>query len=98
MNEFVNLKQNYFTVTEYDTKFDDLSRYAKLLVATPETRKARFINGINHHAKEKLLGFKSSSLYTLVGMALKSEQNFVEFKASYILVDLKYECDNMCIF
>lgn len=36
INEYTKMKQNYLTMTEYITKFDYLSRYASLLVATPE--------------------------------------------------------------
>ncbi|XP_057791109.1 uncharacterized protein LOC131008233 [Salvia miltiorrhiza] len=47
-NEFWNLKQRAGTVTEYDRAFNQLSRYAPLLVDTDEKRAEKFRNGLRH--------------------------------------------------
>ncbi|MGZ7259832.1 hypothetical protein ACXWO8_09865, partial [Streptococcus pyogenes] len=45
MKEFMELKQGNLSVVEYANKFDDLSRYAHLLVSTPVARVDRFVDG-----------------------------------------------------
>ncbi|XP_057775066.1 uncharacterized protein LOC130994046 [Salvia miltiorrhiza] len=47
-NEFWNLKQGAGTVTEYGRAFNQLSRFAPLLVDTDEKRAKKFRNGLRH--------------------------------------------------
>ncbi|XP_057797420.1 uncharacterized protein LOC131013338 [Salvia miltiorrhiza] len=47
-NEFWNLKQKAGTVTEYDKAFNQLSRYAPMLVDIDEKRTEKFRNGLRH--------------------------------------------------
>ena len=45
--EFQNLKQGSMTVSEYLTRFTQLSRYASSDVDTDEKKQFRFLNGLN---------------------------------------------------
>ena len=64
-NEFFNQKQGTMTVMEYITKFDDLSRYAPVLVATPEARRERFFDGLTYGIRDKMVSPRSYHLISL---------------------------------
>ena len=47
VDEFINLTQNWSTVTEYALKFDWLVKFAPDLVPTDAERRDRFVWGLN---------------------------------------------------
>ncbi|XP_060175274.1 uncharacterized protein LOC132605993 [Lycium barbarum] len=46
--QFNNLRQGTMTVTEYEAKFIDLSRYVPYLVEDPREKVRRFVDGLEH--------------------------------------------------
>ncbi|XP_060210655.1 uncharacterized protein LOC132637606 [Lycium barbarum] len=46
--QFNNLRQGTMTVTEYEAKFTDLSRYVLYLVEDPREKVRRFVDGLEH--------------------------------------------------
>ncbi|XP_060182350.1 uncharacterized protein LOC132612017 [Lycium barbarum] len=46
--QFNNLRQGTMTVTEYEAKFTDLSRYVPYLVEDPREKVRRFVDGLEH--------------------------------------------------
>ena len=53
--EFQELKQSQMTVTEYDAKFTQLSRYVEGLVKDVEERAKRFVRGLKKEIRSKLI-------------------------------------------
>jgi len=53
--EFQELKQGQMTVTEYDAKFTQLSKYAEGLIKDEEERAKRFVRGLKQEIRSKLI-------------------------------------------
>ena len=78
----MRLKRDDRTISEYVSKFDELAKYAPLLVATSEARKHRFLSELDHYTRDKLVGFKHENISTLVSMTLEYEQNYDKSRSS----------------
>ncbi|XP_057775451.1 uncharacterized protein LOC130994424 [Salvia miltiorrhiza] len=72
-NEFWNLKQRVGTVTEYDRAFNQLSRYAPLLVDTDEKRAEKFRNGLRHEISISLASQGGLTYAQILSRALTIE-------------------------
>ncbi|XP_042421780.1 uncharacterized protein LOC122009620 [Zingiber officinale] len=71
--DFLNLRQNNCTVTEYNAKFNRLVRFCPELVAEDRSRMLQFILGLDGHLQVKLAGFGSSSYLETLDRALMIE-------------------------
>lgn len=78
IEEFMELKQNDTTIVEYTSKFDDLVRYALLLVATLEVRLERFIDGLDHYMSDSLVTYEGEPIKLVLKFAPKWEQKGIE--------------------
>ena len=56
--EFQDLKQDQLTVSQYEAKFTQLSRYAEKLVSEEEDRTKRFMRGLKPKIRSKLVPFQ----------------------------------------
>ena len=56
-SEFLELKQCQMTVSQYDAKFTQLSRYAEGLVRNEADRTKKFIKGLKAEIRSKLIPF-----------------------------------------
>ncbi|KAK9907242.1 hypothetical protein M0R45_000972 [Rubus argutus] len=54
--EFIQLVQERMTVTEYETKFIKLSRFAPHMIDTPDKKARRFIGGVNSIIRRLVTG------------------------------------------
>ncbi|KAK9938756.1 hypothetical protein M0R45_015477 [Rubus argutus] len=54
--EFIQLVQEKMTVTEYETKFIKLSRFAPHMIDTPDKKARRFIGGLNSNIRRLVTG------------------------------------------
>ncbi|KAH7843748.1 hypothetical protein Vadar_020347 [Vaccinium darrowii] len=55
-NEFTDLRQGRMSVTEYEAKFTELSRYAAQLIPDEAARCRRFQRGLNFNIRKELTG------------------------------------------
>jgi len=55
--EFQELKQDQMTVSQYEVKFTQLSRYAGKLVSEEEDRTKRFVRGLRSGIRSQLVPF-----------------------------------------
>ena len=55
--KFQDLKQDQLTVSQYEVKFTQLSRYAEKLVSEEEDRTKRFVRGLKSEVRRKLIPF-----------------------------------------
>ena len=46
-SEFIQLRQGFMTVAEYETKFTQLSRFASKLISSEERKAFRFLEGLS---------------------------------------------------
>ncbi|XP_031745635.1 uncharacterized protein LOC116406054 [Cucumis sativus] len=65
--EFLELKQGYMTVEEYDQEFDMLSRFAPELVSNEQARADRFVKGL----RDEIRGFVRALKPTTQAEALR---------------------------
>ena len=56
VQEFMNLKQGKMTVTEYVTKFTELTRFAPTIVPTDDARKRKFMLGLRVEVAKQIDG------------------------------------------
>ena len=76
-NEFLSLKQEGLSISEYEVKFDRLSKYAPEEVSTEEKRMARFVYGLQIDIKEKMAA-SSPSYKEMIATAIRAERNYQE--------------------
>lgn len=69
----MNLKQKDMNVVVYTNKFDHLSRYVPLLVATPEARVLGLNKGLDHHISYRLVAHNKEPMERVLYFALKWE-------------------------
>jgi len=63
------------TVTEYDTKFTQLSRYVEGLVKNEEERAKRFVRGLKQEIRSKLILFRLQVYVDVVETTLEVEMD-----------------------
>jgi hypothetical protein len=71
--EFQNLKQGSMTVSEYITRFTQLSRYAPNDVDTDEKKQECFLNGLEDGLAYALEGRDFENFQTMIDKALVLE-------------------------
>ena len=71
--EFMDLKQEDMSVTEYETKFNALSCFGPELINTPLKKNEMFVTGLKESLHEKMIGHLKGSFVDLVDMALRYE-------------------------
>ena len=77
--EFMNLTQGNMTVTEYDAKFTELSRYARPLVADEEMRCIKFRENLRPNLR-RLVSVLDCNIYSdLLACALRIEKDNTKF-------------------
>ena len=76
--EFHDLKQNQLTVSQYEAKFTQLSRYAEKLVSEEEDRAKRFVRGLKPEIRSKLIPFQLQIYSQAVEKALEIERDMQE--------------------
>ena len=76
--EFQDLKQDQLTVSQYEAKFTQLSRYAEKLVSEEEDRTKRFVRGLKPEIRSKLIPFQLQVYSQAVEKALKIERDMQE--------------------
>lgn len=72
--EFLNLKQRTMTVAEYEVKFQQLSHYAPMMVATDRDRCRRFEEGLNYEIRDRLTPGDLRSYSDLRAAAIRAER------------------------
>lgn len=73
--EFIQLEQDTMTVTEYQKKFEALSRYAPHLIDTPIRRARKFANGLTPAIRRMVIGNSRKSYEDIVEEALNLEKD-----------------------
>ena len=76
--EFQDLKQDQLTVSQYEAKFTQLSRYAEKLVSEEEDRAKRFVRGLRPEIRSKLIPFQLQIYGQAVEKALEIERDMQE--------------------
>ena len=76
--EFQELKQDRMSVSQYDIKFTQLSRYAAELVRKEADRTKRFVRGLRPEIRSKLVPFQLQNYVQAVEKALKVERDILE--------------------
>ena len=76
--EFQDLKQGQLTVSQYEAKFTQLSRYAEKLVSEEEDRAKRFVRGLRPEIRSKLVPFQLQVYSQAVEKALEIESDMQE--------------------
>ena len=81
MKEFLNLKQGgNMTVSQYVTKFNELSWHAPDLLSTAQKKNARFIQGLFPHLHRALIPFDFEGFDWVLDLTLKYEEQGRKFK------------------
>ena len=70
LKEFVELTQGDLTVTQYEAKFTQLSRYAPLLVANEEDKTNRFADGLIRPIRKMVIALGLTTYKEAVAAAL----------------------------
>ncbi|XP_028116368.1 uncharacterized protein LOC114314113 [Camellia sinensis] len=78
--DFLNLKQNDMTVTQYEAKFAKLSRYAPHQMAIEEDRVMLFENGVRSETYAKVAILEMKTCFALVSNKLLAEKGIEEEK------------------
>jgi len=76
--EFQELKQEQWTVSHYEAKFTQLSRYAEKLVSEEEDRTKRFVRGLRPEIRSKLIPFQLQVYSQAVEKAMEIERDMQE--------------------
>ena len=76
--EFQELKQDQMTVSQYEAKFTQLSRYAGKLVSKEEDRTKRFVRGLRSGIRSQLVPFQLQIYSQAVEKALEVERDMQE--------------------
>ncbi|XP_058189251.1 uncharacterized protein LOC131306839 [Rhododendron vialii] len=80
--EFLNLKQGTMTVTQYTTKFEELSRYALATIATEDKKARRFEWGLTT-ARRAVVSQAFPTYAGAVKCALRLESEEIDFKTRW---------------
>ena len=75
--EFLELKQNEKSISEYELQFVRLSKYAPEEIATDEMKRDRFERGLKLEIREKM-AVKPPTYSALLEAALRAEETLVE--------------------
>ena len=78
--EFITLKQNNMTISEYELKFIQLSVYAANLVATEEEKCLKFEEGLTYNICNKLTPYDHETFPRLIAVAIRAEKLLNEKK------------------
>ena len=70
---FMDLKQGEMSVAEYETKFNELSRFGQGLIDTTLKKNEMFVLGMREEFQEKMTAHIKGSFVDLVDMALRYE-------------------------
>ena len=76
--EFQELRQGRMSVSQYDIKFTQLSRYAIGLVREEADRMERFFKGLRPKIRSKLIPFQLKVFVQAVEKALEVERDILE--------------------
>ena len=76
--EFQDLKHDQLTVSQYEAKFTQLSRYAEKLVSEEEDRTKRFVRGLRPEIRSKLIPFQLQVYSQAVEKAMEIERDMQE--------------------
>ena len=76
--EFQELKQGHMSVSQYDTYFTQLSRYAVGLVREEADRIKRFVRGLRPEIRSRLIPFQLQNYVRAEEKALEVEQDIME--------------------
>ena len=68
--EFLDLKQGSMTVSEYETKFNELSRYGLGLIDTSLKKNEMFVQGMRPEFHEKMTAHPKGSFVELIDLSL----------------------------
>ena len=79
--EFLILRQGNSTLTEYERKFDELSRFAPLLVDTEPKRARRFEQGLKDDLRQAVVTFELGTYHEVLAKAQLA--NFREISNNY---------------
>ena len=71
--DFLCLRQNNRSVTEYNAEFDRLARFCPELVAEDSSRMQQFIQGLDGHLQVRLAGLGYTSYLETLDRALMIE-------------------------
>ena len=72
--EFHNLKQRQMSVTKYQSKFTQLSKYAPEMLVTEEDKCRKFEDGFNDYIWSHVTGFFHDDFSKIVTCALNIER------------------------
>lgn len=71
--EFLSLRQETMTVTQYMSQFEELSRHATEFIQTETAKARRFEWGLNHTFREKVVGMRFPTYAQVVQATLINE-------------------------
>ena len=75
MGEFVRLEHENLTVTRYEAKFTELSRFAPLLIATEEEKTLKVQDGLKSYLKNKISILKLNVYLEVIDRTLIVEKD-----------------------
>ena len=75
MGEFIRLEQGDMTVTQYEAKFTELSRFPQQLIATEEEKALKFQDELKPYLKNKISILKLGVYSKVVDRALIAEKD-----------------------
>ena len=75
MGEFVRLEHENLTVTQYEAKFTELSRFAPLLIATEEEKTLKVQDGLKSYLKNKISILKLNVYLEVIDRTLIVEKD-----------------------
>ena len=78
MGEFIHLEQGNMTVTQYEAKFTELSRFSPHLIATEVDKATKFQDGLKPYLKNKISILKMGVYSEVVDRALIVERDSKE--------------------
>ncbi|XP_024025359.1 uncharacterized protein LOC112092721 [Morus notabilis] len=73
--EFMSLLQGDMSVSEYEAKFNDLSRFAPSLVESKHLRCLKFEKGLKNYVRRPLVALRIQNFRDLVAAAISVEQD-----------------------
>jgi hypothetical protein len=82
--EFLTLTQGNMTVTQYSTKFIELSKYAPTLIPNDRAKAEKFLVGLSARIKERIAILKIKEYLKAVHTAMIAEQAIKEATTEYV--------------
>ena len=79
--EFIKLEQGNMTVSQYETEFASLARFAPTLVADEDRKARRFEEGLRPRIKTSVIAFELTTYRAVVNKALLIERGLNETQA-----------------